>query len=145
MVSFIGHFRLSDVEEKLEDLASQQGTSVEHLRDLVEENAELQEKIIEMLNRNVMQDILATVIRSDRDNDFVLEGKEIDNLLIRLRSMKGVKFNYDKFLEIIEKDEGELTVADVVSVIRNLRNPSGKQEDCVFTFQPQDLMEQTVA
>lgn len=132
-------FSLSQVEEGLSNVAAESGTQVQRLVDLVKENGELQREIKASLEKQVMQQIIDAVVRSDRDGNFTLTPRETSRLKAHLTSMDGIKFSAANFDNMIASDENELTLTDVMRIIRNLLDDEVAEKDNVFLLDPESL------
>lgn len=131
--------RLSDVEEGLSKIADRSGTQVQRLVDLVKENGQLQLQVKKTLEKQVMQNIIDVVVACDRDGNFTLTPQETERLKLRLKSMEGIKLNTKNFDNMIASDQNELTVTDVMNIIRNLLDDEVPEEENVFVLDPESL------
>ena len=127
------------MEQGLSKIADNSGTQVQRLVELVKENGELQREVKEALEKQVMQQIIDVVVRSDRDGNFTLTPRETESLKSRLKSLEGIKFNASNFDNMIASDENELTLTDVMNIIRNLLDDEVAEEDNVFLLDPESL------
>lgn len=132
--------RLSDVEEGLSKIANQSGTQVNRLVEIVKENGELQIKVKKALERQVMQGIVDAVVTSDKDGNFTLSPKETEMLKLRLKNIDGINLNEQNFNKMIASDENELTVPDVMNMVRNLLDDDIPRDRNVFTLDPESLL-----
>lgn len=108
---------------------------------VVEESREVQNQMTHALMRNVMQDVLTTLLRSDRDQNLTVEPGEVKFLEMRLQSMPGIVFHPDRFHSFLASDEGTLTVADVCALVRHLKNAENLPEDQrVVTLKPDSIL-----
>jgi hypothetical protein len=87
-----------------------------------------------------MQDIVDAVVSSDRDGNFTLGPRETAMLKIRLKSISGIIFQSENFDLMLEKDTGELTVSDVMKIMRNLLDDDVPREKNVFVLDPESLV-----
>ena len=99
----------------------------------------MQLEVKKTLEKQVMQQIIDVVVRCDRDGNFTLTTQETERLKLRLKAMEGIKFNTTNFDHMIASDKNELTVADVMNIIRNLLDDDVKEEDNVFVLDPESL------
>lgn len=136
-------FRLSEVEEGLSKIADKSGTQVSRLVEIVKENGELQLKIKKALERQVMQGIVDAVVTSDKDGNFTLSPKETEMLKMRLRNIDGIVLNQTNFDNMIASDENELTVPDVMNIVRNLLDDDVPRERNVFVLDPESLLKKS--
>ncbi|CAB9508087.1 expressed unknown protein [Seminavis robusta] len=131
--------RLSQVEEGLSKIAEESNTEVARLVEIVKETKTLQTQIKKSLERQVMQQIISAVVASDQDGNFSLSPRETNILKARLKQIDGVNLNEEKFYQMIAADDNELTVQDVMKIVRNLLDDSVPAEDNVFVLEPQSL------
>ena len=136
------HYRLQKVEDDLNEIAAKSGTQVDRLVNIVHENGELQEKIQDALQAQVMQQVMSAVLAVDRNRDFTLSPNEVQILEMRLQNIPGVIFDLAKFHHFLRSDVGELTLADVCGIAHNLKDDTVPDEEKLFRFQPHDLLEQ---
>jgi len=112
--------RAAEVEEELRSIADAQEVNVSKLVDLVKENAIILAKMRDNLRQRIVQDIIAIVVASDRDNDQTISQREGVTLALRIRialQEYGVLFDSDKFLRAIG---GDTTVAAVIAIVQKL-------------------------
>lgn len=125
--------RLEDVEEALDAITETQGQSVDEFQQQVEKNKEILAKMEENLRANVLQNLLSVVIRSDTDNDHVIDPEEIDDLMKRITRINGVSLNEEKFRDVILQSGGSLK--SVMDVIRNLLSKDVQGDDQIFMLE----------
>ena len=135
--------RLSEVEEGLSKIATKSGTQVNRLVEIVKENGELQTKIKKALERQVMQGIVDAVVTSDRDGNFTLSPRETQMLKMRLKNIQGINLNQQNFDNMIASDENELTVPDVMNIVRNLLDDDVPRERNIFILEPESLLKRS--
>lgn len=99
--------QLKSVEEKLQAIAWKQGTNVEELVELVNEN----ESILKIMKANLKETFVAAmaavVIRSDKDGDMKIDVKELPLLSMRLQinlESYGIKLDTRKFEDMIREN-----------------------------------------
>lgn len=132
--------RLSEVEEGLSKIADKSNTQVNRLVEIVKEMGELQLRVKTVLERQVMQQIVDAVVTSDKDGNFTLTPQETEMLKLRLKNIGGVVLNQENFDNMIASDENELTVSDVMHMVRNLLDDNVPQEKNVFVLDPESLV-----
>lgn len=120
--------KAAEVEKKLQSIAEQQNFNVNKLVELVKENGEILAHMRANLRQRIVQDIIAIVVKSDRDNDNSIDKSEAKTLALRIRlSLQeyGVVFDIEKFLKAI--GDGP-TVQSVIGIVQKLL-PSNKEEE----------------
>lgn len=136
---------MQHVEEDLGEIASRAGGQVDRLVAIVHENGQIQKEIKDILNDDIMQQIMTAVINTDRDGDYHLNKREVRQLEYRLKHIPGVIFHHDRFQAFLANDEGELTLADVVKVARQLGDESVPPEKHIFEYEPKEIIQQKIA
>jgi len=125
--------RLEDVEEALDAITETQGQSVEEFQKQVEKNKVILERMEGNLRANVLQNLLSVIIRSDVDNDHVIDPEEIDDLMTRIKRINGVSIKEERFRNVILQSGGSLK--SVMDVIKNLLNKDVADEDQIFMLE----------
>jgi len=87
-------------------VADESGRQVDQLVSLVKENGETLEKMKEIMKGDVCQVLIRTVIQADEHQDFKIEGKEIEFLIMRMENIDFVTFDEDKLRLFIEVNGG---------------------------------------
>lgn len=124
--------RLEDVEEAFKIITDTQGQNVEEFTKQVETNKEILSKMKKNLKANVLQNLLSVIIRSDTDNDFVIDPEEIDDLITRIKRINGCNLNEGRFRDAIVKSGGNLKA--VMDVVKNLLSDDVSSENQIFTI-----------
>ena len=114
--------KLTKVQTDLDKVAQASGQSVNQLVDIVQENGKLQTEILDHLQAEVLGQIMTAVLATDADRDFVLNKREVETLVLRLKNLPGVDFNEAAFRAVLKSDQGELTLSDVCAIARNLQD-----------------------
>jgi hypothetical protein len=140
--------RLKEVEHDLRQLAQWEGKNVQTLMEQVEEYRRIQQNVAISLKAKVIQNLMEVVIRSDDDDDFIIDKNEVDGLLTRLKHMDGVDFSEANFHKAISKagynveevlsEQGGFDLKAVMNVVRNLLDD--KAEDKVFVVHTNELL-----
>jgi hypothetical protein len=134
--------KLKQVQVALDQAATASGKSADALVQIVQENGRLQKEILEKLNAEVVMQIMTTILNTDRDQDFILNAKEVNVLIMRLQNIAGVVFREEVFRKKIHNDEGDLTLTDVCAIAHEMQDPTVPDADRVFVFRPQSVLEQ---
>eukprot|EP00559_Dactyliosolen_fragilissimus_P006565 CAMPEP_0184863658 /NCGR_PEP_ID=MMETSP0580-20130426/12087_1 /TAXON_ID=1118495 /ORGANISM="Dactyliosolen fragilissimus" /LENGTH=246 /DNA_ID=CAMNT_0027362113 /DNA_START=131 /DNA_END=871 /DNA_ORIENTATION=- len=129
--------RLDEIRHDLSKLANTD--NVDRLMEVVKETKRINGEIKENLESRIIQDILTTVMRTDRNSDLMIGPKEKRALMFRLDQMTGVDFNADRF-ETLMGDEEYVRIGKIMSVIRNLLDGDAlDSENNVFVLHPEQL------
>ena len=110
--------RMKAIEDGLSAMAEQQGTDLNRLKALTEENQKTIDETRKLMKGKICQHILTTVLKCD-DGDFMLDPRETDILCLRLNQIEGVKFHEEEMRDLIEKQNGSLHA--VMGVVRKYR------------------------
>eukprot|EP00587_Corethron_hystrix_P003931 CAMPEP_0113304676 /NCGR_PEP_ID=MMETSP0010_2-20120614/4600_1 /TAXON_ID=216773 ORGANISM="Corethron hystrix, Strain 308" /NCGR_SAMPLE_ID=MMETSP0010_2 /ASSEMBLY_ACC=CAM_ASM_000155 /LENGTH=426 /DNA_ID=CAMNT_0000158927 /DNA_START=384 /DNA_END=1668 /DNA_ORIENTATION=+ /assembly_acc=CAM_ASM_000155 len=97
--------RLWETERTLDKIANMEGKCIDNFAMVVQENRTILNNLRANVQANVLHTIFSTFLSTDKDDDFYLDPSEEDDLLMRLRALKGVKFDEQMFLK--EKLVGE--------------------------------------
>lgn len=89
--------RVKEKEGALEEILKKQGKTSADFTQRLKENKEVMSKMREALKAQAVQEIIETVVKSDRDGDFKIDPEEIDQLIVRLELEKGVTINAENF------------------------------------------------
>lgn len=133
---------LQHVEKDLAAVADKAGGQVDRLVSIVHENGQIQKEIKAILEDDILQQIVTAVINADRDADYKLNKMEVRQLEYRLKNIPGVVFYHDRFKSFLASDEGDLTLADVTNIARNLGDESVPVEKQIFEFEPKQIIEE---
>ncbi|KAL7573365.1 hypothetical protein ACA910_011725 [Epithemia clementina (nom. ined.)] len=126
--------QLKHVEAELDSIAKKAGGQVDRIVNIVHENGELQRKIRSLLDDEVLQQIITAILTTDRDGDYSLNPMERRQLEYRLKNIPGIIFHPDRFEAYCASDDGDLTLADVMKIARNLEDPTVPPEKCIFEY-----------
>ena len=126
--------RLKEVEEGLATMADQQGTDVNRLMQLVEENGKAIDEMKILMKGKICQNIISIMLKCD-DGDFRLDEKEIEVLCLRLDNIDGVIFHEEIMRKLINDQNGSLMA--VVGVVKAMLNDDPNAPK-VFTFENDD-------
>lgn len=125
--------RLKEVEEKLSKVAN--SSNVDRLVEIVKETKQVNREIKENIKAKVVQDILSSVLRTDRNADLSIgNAGELKQLMTRLKNMPGFQFHEDRFLQILgAPTEKPIRIGKIMELIRNLLDDPNSQEN-VFVW-----------
>jgi len=125
--------RLKEVEEKLSKVAN--SSNVDRLVEIVKETKQVNREIKENIKAKVVQDILSSVLRTDRNADLSIgNAGELKQLMTRLKNMPGFQFHEDRFLQILGvPTEKPIRIGKIMELIRNLLDDPNSQEN-VFVW-----------
>lgn len=116
--------RVTIVETNLQKMVGTQGGTVDSFVALVKDNGAIIEEMNGLLTAQVAQQLMATIVRVDHDQDFQLSDKEISELIMRLGAMKGVDtIDEQQLRKVLSQRKG---VEGVYSVIQNMQDSKQK-------------------
>jgi len=94
------------------------------------------------LQARIAQDIITTVLRSDRDGNLVLSEGEMFRLIFRLKNSPRYEFNEEKFKIVIgNKDHADgYSIVKIMKVIRNLLDDNTPTKENIFKLKPEKNM-----
>ena len=112
-----------------------QNQNVDRLLAIVEEQAELQDKIRMRINQQIMQQILTIVVREDRDQNWTLRPTEIEKIIVRVGMVEGIEFDDKLFRGTLEENP---SVSTVFKILRCLieRDEEFQHGTPIFRFIP---------
>lgn len=128
------------MEADLQAIADQSSTSLERLVNTVHEHGETQTQMRRALLSDVLQDIMTTILSTDRDKDFTVDPDEVHMLLLRLKSMPGIVLDEKRFHQFMADDRGALTLADVCKIARNLQDEKVPDSKRIIRIDPKLLL-----
>jgi hypothetical protein len=127
---------LQHVPKQLNQLVrGEQRLDVDRIVRVIQEQDELQERIRNKINQQVLQSIVSIVVRSDRDGNWTLKPTEIESLIVRLGLVEGVVFHEKRFRQLFQADSPP-TISTVMKVIRSLleRDDEYQHPPSIFEF-----------
>jgi len=99
---------VKEAEDKLALATGEDKLALDELVQLVEEN----EKYVKRLNTLAMaefqEQLLTMILKSDKDSDMRIEGREVRVLLARFKGKKGFHLDEEKFLTALQKNDGSI-------------------------------------
>ena len=122
---------LKQTEAKLETIAEKNGSNVNKLRDLVEENRKYQEKQKKLIKDDILQDMMEAVLDAERSEDGHFSDREIRMLLMRLKGLPAIEVNEDRFKAKLEKTR---SIASVFETMRSIDNNKLPEDEQIFTI-----------
>mmetsp|Transcript_48156 Transcript_48156/g.145464 ORF Transcript_48156/g.145464 Transcript_48156/m.145464 type:complete len:258 (-) Transcript_48156:235-1008(-) len=130
---------VSKIEEVEKDLAKLADTSnVDRLVKLVKEQGEITKQMKENLKARVVHDVMSTIIRSDRNRDFMIGPMEMQELVMRLNNIGGIGFKEDKFKALLGKKK-KYTLSNIMELMRNLLDDDIPEEERICELKTDDL------
>lgn len=106
------------VEAKLQNIVATQGSSVGSLINLVKENGRILVQMDELLMAQVTQQLMTTVVRSDRNQDFQINQDEIESLILQIRAINGVDLDERKLRVALQGNKGIDALFDLIKEMK---------------------------
>jgi hypothetical protein len=135
------YYRLKGVEQDFQAITKTAGGQVDRLVTIIQENGEIQTKVKANLESSVIQMILTAILDSDTDEDFSLSKKELNRLQLRLSNIPGIDFDSQNFHKFLAGKD--LTMAQMMGLIRNLKDDNVPENDNIFHIRPDMLKEES--
>jgi glutaredoxin 2 len=122
--------RLEEIEQALNVLTNTQGQSIDAFQKQVTENQQLLSQMKKNVQANVLQNLLSVVLRSDTNQDMIMNEIEITNLIRRLQNIAGVQVQEVQFRKAIQ----DQSISSIMTIIQNLLRPDIPETERIFTF-----------
>mmetsp|Transcript_15339 Transcript_15339/g.21366 ORF Transcript_15339/g.21366 Transcript_15339/m.21366 type:complete len:247 (+) Transcript_15339:58-798(+) len=119
---------LEEIDEALQVITSTQGQNVSAFEEQVKENRGILEKMRENHQANVLQNLLSVILRCDTDGDFNMDDNEVDNLMVKLERIGGVKIRRDRFRSVMTNK----SIDSVMDVVKNLLQEDTPEDQKIF-------------
>mmetsp|Transcript_15272 Transcript_15272/g.22485 ORF Transcript_15272/g.22485 Transcript_15272/m.22485 type:complete len:288 (+) Transcript_15272:137-1000(+) len=131
---------MKEIESALTDLTTQQGSDLNNLMELIEENKIIAKKMREILRTRAIEDVITLVMQCDNDGNFELQGAEIEELILGLKLNDNIQIDEDYFRAQIAKHHG--SVSAVLEIVKGLLDD--ESEDSVLKVKDsKELMSST--
>jgi hypothetical protein len=125
------------VEEELSALANTD--NVDRLVYVVKETKRINALMMKNTQSAIVQQLITTVIRTDRDLDLKIGPHELRNLMSRLQVQPGFDFHEDRFLAMLGNTDEPVPIEKIMDVVRNLKCDEIPEEENIFTMRPEQL------
>mmetsp|Transcript_26257 Transcript_26257/g.63979 ORF Transcript_26257/g.63979 Transcript_26257/m.63979 type:complete len:291 (-) Transcript_26257:125-997(-) len=110
---------LKESEEKLSQIAEQNGSDVKKLTGLVSENQKTLDEMHEIQRQDVTQSLMQILMDVDRDEDGELTDRECKRLMNKMKNLPTVDLNEDLFEKKLENHRRVSTFIDMVGQVHN--------------------------
>lgn len=110
--------RMKDVEMALRALSETQGSQLNELMDLINENKEINKELRAVLKSKTLEEIITLVLDIDNDGSFTIQDKEVDRLIIGMRLIEEMTFDEHVFRQEVVDCDGD--VDEVISLIKKM-------------------------
>lgn len=100
--------RLGETEAAFQSLAEKQGQSVGELVRLVKENGENIVKMKAIMKGETSQLLIRTVMQGDMNEDYHVDAREVEFLILRLQQVEFIKFDEERLRKVIADNNGDM-------------------------------------
>ena len=100
--------KLQEVEGEMSRITEGTNSNMEELVQLVKENEGYVQRQGELAREEFQQQMVATLLRSDRDGDMKVTAREVNILVARFKGKRGVDIDGEKLRSSIESSDGSL-------------------------------------
>lgn len=118
---------LHETETKLSSITEQQNTNTSTFVYEVKQNQLVQDEIQELLMSEVMNNMLSALLRSDLDQDFLIDPEEVDILILRVKALPGVEGVDEVRIKniLLRKGSSMDAILEVVTDLTTTKNGTG--------------------
>eukprot|EP00934_Nitzschia_sp_Nitz4_P001167 Nitzschia sp. Nitz4//scaffold28_size193895//53989//55077//NITZ4_001642-RA/size193895-augustus-gene-0.304-mRNA-1//-1//CDS//3329545913//1167//frame0 len=127
---------LHSVATEWKDAVERSGGQVERLVQIVQANGEIQTKIKQNLEVQVMQRVLSFALQTDKNSDFNFSGSELKRLKLSLSNIPGVTFDKDNFDKFV--GNRDISLQEIMKLLRNLKADI-PDKDNIFHITPEKM------
>jgi len=110
--------RMKDVEMALRELSETQGSQLDELMDLINENKAINTGLREVLKSKCLEEVIGLVLDIDNDGSFTIQDKEIDRLIIGMKLIPEITFDDNMFRQEVINCDGN--VDEVITLIKSM-------------------------
>lgn len=112
-----GVTRVQNTQAELESIISGTNQSTLQLVEIVKTNEKIVKRIQELSKLEFQEELLKTILRSDRDGDMKITEKELRVLITRFKGKRGMRFDEEKLRNSLALNDG--SIASVVALMRD--------------------------
>lgn len=113
--------RVQTVEDEISRIAQGSSRNVQNLVAIVKENERIVKRQGELARQAFQEQLLTSVLRTDRNQDMHITDREVDVLILRLRAQEGIQLKDEKFREHIMESKG--SIWSIVELLNEISNP----------------------
>lgn len=127
--------RMKDVEMALRELSETQGSQLDELMDLINENKKINEGLRDTLKSKALEEVIGLVLDIDNDGSFTIQDREIDRLIIGMKLIEGIAFEDNMFRQEVMACDGN--VDEVILMIKTMirGGGDGRNTDCTIEIE----------
>jgi len=118
--------RVQQAEMELSKITKGCTDNTDELTRIVRDNERLVKRQSELAHEEFQQQIVTTLLKSDRDGDMKVTAREVNVLIARFKGNRGLQFDADKLRTSIENSDG--SIKSIMDLLRDI-NIGTKTED----------------
>jgi len=110
--------RVKRAEEDLARITAGSNQSTMELVKAVNENEKYVDRIAELTKIEFQEELLKSILRTDKNQDLKIKAKEVRLLIARFRGKQGLHLNENRLVNALEESDG--SIASVVRLIKDV-------------------------
>lgn len=130
--------KVENLENQLSKIARGQNANVNDLVKAVKENGIILKEQAVCAKAAFEEQLFTTVLRTDRNRDYKIDGAEEKYLLMRLKNQEGITLNEEKFHQKMEENQG--SVRALMKIIYDIEM-EGQGDDPVLQVNMGNILE----
>lgn len=130
--------KVENLEKQLSSIVRGQNANVTDLVKAVKENGIILKEQAVCAKAAFEEQLFTTVLRTDRNRDYKIDGNEEKYLLMRLHNQEGITLNEEKFRQKMEENQG--SVRSLMKIIYDIET-EGQGDDPVLQVNMGDVLE----
>jgi len=119
--------RVEKIEGELTIIAERGNMNANKLVDLVKQNAETLKRQTKCVKASVAEQVLTSILRTDRDSSLTITENEVNRLCLRLKHLDGIKIDEAQLRSILKTNDG--SVGSVMQFLRSMDPDSDETDD----------------
>lgn len=124
---------LKETEAKLEKIATEQGSTVEKMKELLKTNKVTLEHMRASLEADVLNSMMDVVLKADRSEDGAFSKSEVSALTLRLKMLPAIEINEDLFKQaLMNITESDRQIAALMKLFEQIHDDNIAEEERVF-------------
>ena len=132
--------KVNRIESELKGIVEDQGTNVDNFVYQVKENGNVVKEMQKLVKADFEEQLLSTLLRTDRNDDLRITDAEVDILLLRLKNQDQIIVNEELFRKCLMKNGGHISA--IVELFGELEKEGDHtdQEDAVLKLNMENIM-----
>jgi D-mannonate dehydratase len=120
---------LKKFERALEEIATEYNSNTQYLCQLVRENRVTLDEMKQVLRDDIVADLANVVFKGERDENSEFSDKEIQRLLVYMRSLPAVTINEELLKQAIQRDR---SIFALLALVRDIGLAGVQAGDSIF-------------